>query len=71
MAHVARVDKHLVVFLVPVIETVPVERNMLAELGRAGRRRPEPPRRILDGPVTHPEVVERTLAENGVRLVPI
>ena len=71
MVHVARVDEDLVVLLVPVIDTVPVESDVLAELGCAGWRRLEPPRRVLDHPVTHPEVIERSLTEDGVRLRPI
>src|SRR6266550_2964047 len=71
MAHVARMGKDLIVFLIPVIEAVPVERNVLADLGRAGWRRVEPPCRILDHSIAHPEVVEGPLTEGRVRLRPI
>src|SRR6476646_7323084 len=61
-------DEDLVVLLVPVVETTPVERDMVGELGGSGRRGGQPPADVFDSPVANVKIVERACAQDMMRL---
>ena len=65
---VTRADEDLVVLLVPVIETIPIEGDVVGQRRRLGLRRHDPPARVLDASLAHAQVEEGAIAQDGIRV---